>query len=121
MPNAFRWRCCWPAPDSCITLPPVTVETYICPGCGSELKVGSVGCPKCSPPRKRRKDPRRSWDQASAYDGLDLPDEDFDHADFTAREFGQTPHRKIGIRWYWWVTAIVLLVLLMLAEWRSAG
>ena len=48
------------------------------------------------------------------YDALDLPDEDFDYDEFVAKEFGHKPHRKIGIKWYWWVTAIVLLVLIVL-------
>jgi hypothetical protein len=91
----------------------VSVDKWICPGCGAELRVGVSGCPKCSKPpqRKKRKKKvaRRSWEQGSDYDGLDLPDEDFDYDDFVAREFGKAPHRKVPIKWYWWVTAIFLL------------
>jgi hypothetical protein len=36
-------------------------------------------------------------------------------ADFVAREFGSKPHRRIGIKWYWWETALVLAVLIALA------
>ena len=59
---------------------------------------------------RKEKVARRSWEQDSDYDGLDLPDEDFDYDDFVAREFGKAPHRKVPIKWYWWVTAILLLV-----------
>ena len=89
-------------------------DTWICPGCGAELRVGVSGCPKCSKPprRKKRKQKvaRRSWEQDSDGDGLDLPDEDFDYDDFVAREFGKAPHRKVPIKWYWWVTALLLMV-----------
>lgn len=97
-------------------------DFYLCPGCDKEVRVGTRGCPYCNPPAKRRKRPkaaakraRKSWAQDSAYDGLDLPDESFDYDDFVAREFGHKPHRKAGIQWYWWVTAVVLLVLIVLA------
>jgi hypothetical protein len=36
-------------------------------------------------------------------------------ADFVAREFGSKPHRRIGFKWYWWETALVLAVLIALA------
>lgn len=58
---------------------------------------------------------RRSWEQSTDYDGVDLPGDDFDYRDFAAREFGGAPHRRIGIRWYWWVTAVLLLALMALA------
>ena len=94
------------------------VETYICPGCGSELRIGTRGCPKCDARTRRKKTKavaRSGWKQPREYDGLDLPDDDFDYRDFVSREFGGSPHRKIGIRWYWWVTAVVLLLLMILA------
>lgn len=99
-------------------------DTYVCPGCDKEVAVGSRACPHCHPPRKRRtrtkanpKKAKPSWHQESTAEGLDLPltDEDFDYADFVAREFGGKPHRRIGIQCYWWVTALVLLILIILA------
>lgn len=92
------------------------VETYICPGCGSELRIGTRGCPKCNA-RARRKRARvaaqKGWEQSRSSDGLDLPDEDFDYQSFVSLELGKPPHRKIGIRWYWWLTAAVLLVVFL--------
>ncbi|MEI7927971.1 MAG: hypothetical protein WCH40_05420 [Verrucomicrobiales bacterium] len=88
------------------------LDTYLCPGCGDEVPIGPRGCPKCTRPPKRRK--RRRWEHGTAQDGLDLPDEDFDYDDFVAREFGKVPHRGLGIAWYWWITALVILILLIL-------
>lgn len=101
-------------------LPAVEVDTYICPGCGAELKVGSRGCPRCASRKKRRKATVRAWDQSSAYDGLDLPAEDFDYDDFVAREFDdeeEAPHRKTGLRWYWWLAAVLALIATVLTMW----
>ena len=100
-------------------------DTYLCPGCDREVRVGARGCPYCNPPAKRQlrkkqrpkataKRARKSWEQDSSYDGLDLPKEDFDYDDFVAGEFGHRPHRKSGIPWYWLATAVVLLVLMIL-------
>ncbi len=90
------------------------MDTYLCPGCDQEVPVGSCGCPRCNPPSKRRKRTRaaahgRGRKQTGYPDGLDLPDDDFDYDAYIAREFGQKPHRRIGIAWYWWLTGAVLL------------
>ncbi|MEM9236863.1 MAG: hypothetical protein AAGB14_08795 [Verrucomicrobiota bacterium] len=95
-------------------------DTWICPECGAELRVGVKGCPQCSKPkrrmrrtrpkRKKKKEVRRSWEQDTDYDGLDLPDEDFDYDEYVKREFGGMPHRRVPIKWYWWLTAVVLLI-----------
>ena len=81
--------------------PPMTPEimTYVCPFCDSEVRVGKP-CRGCA--KKNRKDPSQ--------DGLSLPDDDFDYADFVAREFGKTPHQTLGIKWYWWLLAVVVLI-----------
>lgn len=46
------------------------------------------------------------------YDALDLPDEDFDYDEFVAKEFSHLPHKKIGVKWYWWVIGVFLLILM---------
>ena len=58
--------------------------------------------------------PRKSWEQDEAYDGLDLPGDDFDYDEFVKKELSGAPHRRIGIKFYYWVTAVVLLLLLVL-------
>jgi hypothetical protein len=87
-------------------------DTYLCPGCGGEVPIGPRGCPKCSKPPKLKK--RRSPKQGPAPDKRSSRSDDFDYQDFVAREFGNKPHRRLGIAWYWWVTALVILVLLIL-------
>ena len=98
-------------------------ETYMCPSCDSEVRVGGI-CPKCGPPKRRttkgvkaikvaRRAPE-SWKQDESMDGLDLPDDDFDYDEFIEREFGDKPHRRLGIKWYWWLTAAVVLAAIAL-------
>lgn len=103
-------------------------DTYLCPGCDQEVRVGSRGCTRCHPSATHRKRPkaaakraRRSWEQDASYDGLDLPAEDFDYDDFVAREFGGMPHRRIGVAWYWWLTAVIVIVLMVLAGFSLCG
>jgi hypothetical protein len=60
--------------------------------------------------RKKRQHSSRSWEQSSRYDGLDLPDDEFDYEDFVAREFGGDKRRLLsGLKWYWWLTAVALI------------
>ena len=89
----------------------MTVDYYLCPKCGHEVKVGNSHCPNCPPPKKRRKKSSpKSWEQDESLDGLDLPDNDFDYDEFITREFKQgAPHKQIGIAWYWWATGIALI------------
>jgi hypothetical protein len=74
-----------------------------CAQCGTPLPRSARACPECGA------DERTGWREASIYDGLDLPDEE-DGGD-SARGTGRR-----GVRWYWWIVAVVLIVLL----WRSA-
>lgn len=94
----------------------MAADTYLCPTCDSEVKVGG-DCPGCAPVRKRRRKKvaaasPKPWEQDEMYDGLGLPDEDFDYDAFIEEECSRQPHRKVGIKLYWWITALVLLVAL---------
>lgn len=55
------------------------------------------------------------------YDGLDLPDEDFDYDEFVEREFGSSkPGRGISRDLFWrWVAAIVLAVMVLGYLWAA--
>jgi len=46
-------------------------------------------------------------------DGLDLPDENFDYADFVKREFGGQKVMPRGIHWFWWVVALAVAAVLV--------
>lgn len=96
------------------------VDYFLCPECGADVPVGSKGCQACGPRKiaqkmRRKKEKvarkKRSWEQDSVYDGLELPGEDFDYEDYVEREFGGKPHRRVGLAWYWYLTAILLLAL----------
>ncbi|WP_193211478.1 hypothetical protein [Luteolibacter marinus] len=65
--------------------------------------------------------PKHGWEQDSKLDALGLPDEDFDYDEFIAREFGGKPHRRTGVKWYWWATAVILLGLIILAGFSLFG
>ena len=104
-------------------------QSYICPTCGVVVVVGSP-CTLCAkgdissgtPARPAGKlgrvrpktVKRRSWEQSEEADGLDLPHESFDYEDFIAREFGNRGRGVIRIRWYWWVTALFMVIILIL-------
>lgn len=93
-------------------------DSYICPTCGAEVTVGGE-CPGCAPVKKPRRKKvaagqKKPWEQDEMYDGLDLPDDEFDYDEFVSKELKRAPHRKIGIRLYHWITALVLVVLLLL-------
>ena len=86
---------------------------YLCPTCDREVAVGSP-CPHCAKKARPPAREKKSWEQEEHADGLDLPDEDFDYDEFVAREFGSSPHRKIGIAWYWYVVAVLLAITLLI-------
>jgi hypothetical protein len=86
--------------------------TYQCPFCDHEVRVGK-SCPGCAGKQKPARRPaEKSWQLDDTYDGLDLPDEDFDYEEFVAREFGGKPHRQLGVQWYWWLLGVALLCLM---------
>ena len=83
--------------------------SYRCPFCDCEVRVGKP-CPGCAKKHRSAKTPaRKSWEQDAAADGLGLPDDDFDYDDFVSREFGRTPHRRLGVKWYWWLLGVAAL------------
>ena len=73
----------------------------ICPVCGASVPRDARACPGCGA------DERSGWDEdATRYDGLDLPDEAFDE------ETERAVRRKFG-GGLWLVTGLGLLVLVV--------
>jgi hypothetical protein len=75
-----------------------------CPVCGEDVPRGAKSCPGCGA------DERTGWDdEATRYDGLDLPDEAFD-------ENSDSPQRK---PWHqsalWLGVALALFIILVVA------
>jgi hypothetical protein len=80
----------------------------ICPLCGETLPPRALACPECGA------DHRSGWREgAGSYDGLDLPDAEFDYKEFVAQEFGGTK-KPSGVRLTWWISGIVLLIAFVL-------
>jgi hypothetical protein len=77
---------------------------HVCPVCDADVPGGALACPECGA------DHNSGWRQdADIYDGLDLPEEDFDHDEFVRREFGSSL-KPAGMKTIWWITAILILV-----------
>jgi hypothetical protein len=75
-----------------------------CPVCGVDVPRDALACPECGA------DHNSGWrEDADSYDGLDLPDEDFNYDEFARREFG-TSFRPAGIKPLWWITAILIIL-----------
>jgi hypothetical protein len=77
----------------------------ICPNCGAEVPSGAKACPECG------SDEKTGWSEETRYDQLGLPDEDFDHDEFVKKEFGPEPVKPHGVAWFWWMIALVLIIL----------
>ena len=78
-------------------MPPET-----CPNCGAEVPPKARACPECGA------DEKTGWSEEARASGLDLPDEPFDYDDFVKREFGAKGPVPRGVRWFWWVVALLL-------------
>jgi hypothetical protein len=79
-----------------------------CPICGASVPTGAKSCPECGA------DERTGWnEEATRYDGLDLPDSAFDH-DEMLRDEGLKPRRlPVGIPIYWWLVGLALLLVII--------
>jgi len=75
----------------------------ICPHCGARVPAQAPVCPACGA------DEATGWSEAARHDDLDLPDESFDYAEFTKREFGGGSAHPRGLPWYWWLVALGLV------------
>jgi hypothetical protein len=86
-------------------MPPET-----CPNCGAEVPPRAKACPECGA------DEQTGWSEAARTEGLHLPDEHFDYDGFVKREFGSEGAVPRGMHWFWWVIALVVVVV-FLAFW----
>jgi len=77
-----------------------------CPVCGADVPSSARACPECGA------DERSGWnEEATRYDGLDLPD---DSGMDEASRRGETRKGRAansGIPIFWWVVGIIVLVL----------
>lgn len=75
-----------------------------CPVCGKAVPPRARACPHCGA------DERSGWDEEAAYlDGIDLP-EDEASGENAARP---RPGGPAGLRWRWWIVAVLVLATLV--------
>lgn len=84
------------------------MPSQICPNCGAEVPPNAKACPECG------SDEETGWSEEAYAGGLDLPDDKFDYQDFVKREFEPKSPLPKGIHWFWWVIAVVLLIVFVL-------
>jgi ssDNA-binding Zn-finger/Zn-ribbon topoisomerase 1 len=85
---------------------PATPE--ICPVCGDDVPRGALACPECGA------DHQSGWSEdAEVYDGVDLPENDFNYEEFVEKEFG-SKRKPSTVKTIWWVAGIVLLIAFLL-------
>jgi hypothetical protein len=71
--------------------------------CGAEVPRRAKACPECGACEKS------GWSENRYLDGLNLPDENFNYEDFTARELGRRP-KQTGKQRFWLIVAIIVIV-----------
>lgn len=76
-----------------------------CPNCGADVPPGAKACPGCGA------DETTGWSEDAYAGRLGLPDDSFDYDEFVKEEFGgkKSPIPR-GLRWYWWLIAIALVL-----------
>lgn len=80
-----------------------------CPVCGDDVPHGAKACPGCGATGDA------GWNDETIYDGVHLPEEDFDYDDFVDRSLGKIPKSPRKERL--WLGVAVVLVLILLGSW----
>jgi len=82
----------------------------ICPNCGAEVPAKARACPECGA------DEQTGWSDKADAQRLGLPDDEFDYDEFVKEEFGTQNKNKIrprGMSWFWWLAAVILLIVML--------
>ncbi len=75
-----------------------------CPVCHEFVQRKALSCPDCGACAKS------GWNEEDGiYDGLDLPDDDFDYTEFTAKEFGGACP-KPSKPWWWYIALVLIFI-----------
>ena len=77
-----------------------------CPNCGADVPRHAKACPDCGA------DEKTGWSDTAYASSLGIPDENFDYDKFVTEEFGGEKKPR-GISWLWWITALLLVLLLL--------
>ena len=82
----------------------------VCPVCGYDVPRNALACPGCGA------DHKSGWqEEATCYNGVDLPDEEFDYDEFVRKEFGSSSVKPHGIKTIWWITAILIILVTIIS------
>jgi hypothetical protein len=74
----------------------------VCPSCGVDVPRTAQACPECGA------DHQTGWNEDQAvYDGLDLPEGDFDYGEFVRRELGGATGTRRGRTVLWIVVGVI--------------
>lgn len=76
-----------------------------CPNCGAEVPSNARACPDCGACEKT------GWSEEAAGDRLGLPDDSFNYDEFVKQEFGPKRNVTQGVRWFWAIISLALVVL----------
>ena len=80
----------------------------ICPVCEEDVPRDALACPQCGA------DHNSGWRKdADIYDGVDLPEHDFNCDDFVKQEFGSQA-KPARLKTIWWIVGIALSVAFVL-------
>ena len=80
----------------------------LCPHCGARIPARARCCPACG------SDDQTGCSEETNTGELGLPDEAFNYEEFVQEEFGGGRRVKPkGIHWFWWLTALILVILLL--------
>ncbi|MCS7090728.1 MAG: hypothetical protein RMN51_09620 [Verrucomicrobiota bacterium] len=90
----------------------------ICPCCGSRLDPEAERCPECGA------DEQSGWTQAWSGTSAEWESGPFHYDKFIQREFGRgepgsARWKPEGVSWFWWWTALAVLVLLGWLMWGN--
>ena len=81
-------------------------STFPCPVCGEDVPDKAKACPHCGACDKS------GWnEEMSVYDGIDLPDGDFDR-ELSPEESLNHPYRLRGIKLIWWITTVIVALVI---------
>lgn len=73
-----------------------------CPACGEWVPRKAAACDCCGACE------RSGWKaESDVYDGLDLPDDNFDYDAFIAEEFGEGKIKRNMSNVWWWVALVL--------------
>ena len=83
----------------------------ICPQCGAMVPSDARACPECG------SDEETGWSDRATAQRLGVADDEFDYDEFVKSEFGEPEKspRPRGLSPLWWIVAIVLALMVLLA------